>query len=256
MIFKRGVSEVVANVLIVLLVVVGVAVLWAAVKPTIERTADTVQSDCFNVQLEIVKCEIDFSNTNPGAWDAKVTLKRNPGQGDLREVVLDYKGSQIYYSPTFQFNPTYSTFSLDYVKHLLDQQTHILRKPSTDLRELETKTFSDILGANDNFNSQALSTNVFLNLILPGPTSPATYSLSQLSLGGIIISPGFIPSSITVRAVVGDGLQICDIETIPASCACFDGDTASFGTPNCQAIMPEVQNPPVCTSLPCTINLL
>ena len=54
---RKGVSEVVANVLIVLLVIVGIAVIWSVVKPTIERTADTVQSDCFTVQVEPQSCD-------------------------------------------------------------------------------------------------------------------------------------------------------------------------------------------------------
>ena len=53
---RKGVSEVVANVLIVLLVIVGIAVIWSVVKPTIERASDTVQSDCFTVQVEPQSC--------------------------------------------------------------------------------------------------------------------------------------------------------------------------------------------------------
>src|SRR3989344_181788 len=53
---RKGVSEVVANVLIVLLVIVVIAVILSVVKPTIERTADTVQSDCFTVQVEPQSC--------------------------------------------------------------------------------------------------------------------------------------------------------------------------------------------------------
>ena len=54
---KKGVSTVVANVLIVLLVIVGIAVIWAVVNPTLEKSAKGIQaSDCFNVKVKPVSC--------------------------------------------------------------------------------------------------------------------------------------------------------------------------------------------------------
>ena len=55
---KKGVSEVVANVLIVLLVIVGIAVIWSVVKPTIDKGAGGIQNagDCFSVSVSPVSC--------------------------------------------------------------------------------------------------------------------------------------------------------------------------------------------------------
>ena len=54
---KKGVSTVVANVLIVLLVIVGIAVIWAVVNPTLEKSAKGIQTaDCFNVKVKPVSC--------------------------------------------------------------------------------------------------------------------------------------------------------------------------------------------------------
>jgi FlaG/FlaF family flagellin (archaellin) len=52
---KKGVSEVVANVLIVLLVIVGVAVVWAVVKPTLDKSSKQIAgaNDCFGANLEV-----------------------------------------------------------------------------------------------------------------------------------------------------------------------------------------------------------
>lgn len=78
---RKGVSEVVANVLIVLLVIVGIAVIWSVVKPTIDRGAEGVQADCFTVQVEPVRCVANGAN-----WD--VTVKRNPGSGTFDSIEL------------------------------------------------------------------------------------------------------------------------------------------------------------------------
>lgn len=82
---RKGVSEVVANVLIVLLVIVGIAVIWSVVKPTIDKGAAGIQSDCFTVQVEAVSC-VPGSSGNADEWD--VTVKRSPGSGSFESIEL------------------------------------------------------------------------------------------------------------------------------------------------------------------------
>jgi hypothetical protein len=53
---KKGVSAVVANVLIILLVVVGVALIWAAVRPAIEEGSEGIQADCITTSVEVQSC--------------------------------------------------------------------------------------------------------------------------------------------------------------------------------------------------------
>ncbi|MBS3081814.1 hypothetical protein J4416_02665 [Candidatus Pacearchaeota archaeon] len=92
---KKGVSEVVANVLIVLLVIVGIAVIWSVVKPTIDKGAKGINSDCFTLQIEPVSCVKDGN-----AY--KVNIKRNPGAGvfDAVELVFeDADGGSDRFSP-------------------------------------------------------------------------------------------------------------------------------------------------------------
>ncbi len=56
---KKGVSTIVANVLIVLLVIVGVAVIWAVVNPTLEKSAKGISAaDCFDVDVRPVSCTV------------------------------------------------------------------------------------------------------------------------------------------------------------------------------------------------------
>lgn len=78
---RKGVSEVVANVLIVLLVIVGIAVIWSVVKPAIDKGAQGVENagDCFSVQVQPESCTANGAN-----WD--VVVKRNPGQGNFDNI--------------------------------------------------------------------------------------------------------------------------------------------------------------------------
>ncbi|MDP4039666.1 MAG: hypothetical protein Q8P57_03750 [Candidatus Pacearchaeota archaeon] len=73
---KKGVSAVVANVLIILLVVVGVALIWAAVRPAIEDATEDIDSGCLTVSVEPVSC-----SANSGAGFA--VLRRNVGASDV-----------------------------------------------------------------------------------------------------------------------------------------------------------------------------
>jgi hypothetical protein len=93
---RRGVSEVVANVLIVLLVIVSIAVVWSVVKPTIDKGTKGIQSDCFTINVEPISCSSDVSG-----WNVK--LKRNPGAGNFESVELvfeDASGNIERYSPS------------------------------------------------------------------------------------------------------------------------------------------------------------
>ena len=85
---KKGVSEVVANVLIVLLVIVGVAVIWSVVKPTIDKSAKGIETGtaCTGVSLEVVSCA-QGDTTND--WD--VVVKRNTGAGELTGLKLIFE---------------------------------------------------------------------------------------------------------------------------------------------------------------------
>jgi hypothetical protein len=93
---KKGVSEVVANVLIVLLVIVGVAVVWAVVKPTLDKSSQgvTKASDCFTVKLEPVSCtDAVPGNTNGDTAPFTVVVKRGTGTGTVEKANLIFEDS-------------------------------------------------------------------------------------------------------------------------------------------------------------------
>ena len=58
---KKGISAVVANVLIVLLVVASVAIIWAVVRPTIEQAGEGIEAGCFTVQVSPKSCALSAS---------------------------------------------------------------------------------------------------------------------------------------------------------------------------------------------------
>ncbi len=89
MLKRKGVSEVVANVLIVLLVIVGIAVIWSVVKPTIDKGAKGIQSDCITLSVDPVKCVLDAS----GGSNVIVTVKRNTGLGVFSAVEFIFENA-------------------------------------------------------------------------------------------------------------------------------------------------------------------
>lgn len=80
---KEGIGSVVATVLIVLLVIIGVAILWTAVRPLISSTGNRVQPDCFTLDLDVSSCTYS-AGTAP--YTANLVIRRGVGEGDLKAV--------------------------------------------------------------------------------------------------------------------------------------------------------------------------
>jgi hypothetical protein len=91
---KRGLSQVVTTILIILIVVVAIGIIWAAVRPVIENTTTEVTADCFKLDWEVVSCttltDIDTtvdsddptdSDTTNDADGTEIVIKRNVGSG-------------------------------------------------------------------------------------------------------------------------------------------------------------------------------
>ncbi len=78
---KRGLGNVVATILIVLLVIIGVAILWRSIRPLISSAGNRVQPDCFTVELDITGCVY-----SSGGQSAVVSVRRGVGKGDVKAV--------------------------------------------------------------------------------------------------------------------------------------------------------------------------
>jgi hypothetical protein len=83
MVNKKGMSDVVTNVLIILLVIVAVGILWAFLQPLFTKSGTKLQQAqaCLDITLEPVKCVVSGN-------DANVTVKRNEKVANLVEMRL------------------------------------------------------------------------------------------------------------------------------------------------------------------------
>jgi hypothetical protein len=61
---KRGLSNIVATVLIVLLALAAVAIVWGFLRPTFNRAASStnLKSSCFLVELEPTLCSVNYTS--------------------------------------------------------------------------------------------------------------------------------------------------------------------------------------------------
>lgn len=86
---KRGLSDLVATVLIVLLALAAVMLVWGFLKPAFERTGSQIdlRSQCIDIEVEPTACTYDSNNT------AVVTVK-----------VLSGEPTQVYAAVEFDDN--------------------------------------------------------------------------------------------------------------------------------------------------------
>ena len=212
---KKGVSTIVANVLIILLVVVGVALIWAAVRPSIEEGSEGIQADCFTAQVETTGCTPDTSTATLNDWE--VTVKRNPGAGDLTGL-------------KFRFENAAGT-----VTEIDDQLT-------AQLDELESKPFTSaaltqltgpICGGAVTACSSLTSTGagtcatqqagcgdpITGNTCSGTATGTCVGTTSALCTGvlGCVWNAG--PAKVSVAALVGPQQRVCDIISSPVTCS-------------------------------------
>ena len=76
---KRGLSQVVTTVLIILLVLVAILIIWGFVRPTIESTGEQVTADCLQIDLRPTACTIATTS---------VTVERGADNADLQKIRL------------------------------------------------------------------------------------------------------------------------------------------------------------------------
>ena len=86
MVNKKGLSDVVTTVLIVLLTLVAIGVLWSFLQPLFTKSGSKIQQTeaCLSLDLEVVNCR---------ALSGNVTVKRNPGAANLKEIRLIFEKS-------------------------------------------------------------------------------------------------------------------------------------------------------------------
>lgn len=96
---KKGLSDIVTNVLIILLVLVAVGIIWRFVSPAIRTGAGGIEgsADCLKANFEAVSCKMN------AAGNYNITVKRNSGAAtvsELRFVFSNAAGEQRVNSTT------------------------------------------------------------------------------------------------------------------------------------------------------------
>src|SRR4030042_5531249 len=105
----RGLSTVVATLLIILLVMVAIAILWGVIRSVIKSNAESISLGKFTINLEI----LDVYPSN-GITDTGIKVRRNAGEGELEGII-------------------FSIFD--------GEKNHLYERRDVNLDELEVRTF-------------------------------------------------------------------------------------------------------------------
>ena len=108
---KRGLSTIVATLIIILLVLVAVGLIWVVVRNVIQDSAEQVQLGRFTLDLSIEQVQLNENQVS-------VKLKRNAGDGDfvaLKFVVDDWiiQIRKIKFGRTIALDNPYRSLELD-----------------------------------------------------------------------------------------------------------------------------------------------
>jgi len=80
---KRGLSEVIITVLIILISIAAIFLVWQFLKPTLKEEAGSINLDKVKVDLEINRNSLIASSVNDSF---KINVIRNAGEGDLTKI--------------------------------------------------------------------------------------------------------------------------------------------------------------------------
>ena len=195
---KKGVSEVVANVLIVLLVIVGIAVIWSVVKPTIDKGAGGIQNagDCFSVSVSPVSC-----TKSNGALEIPVTCTGTPSAGGT--CTTGSSVSQANCQAGCVWGGTAAVASTNGIPVGSDKV--VIRRNSGG------GTFENVVAMfSDGSNSGPVNMNI---------ASTGTAGLTELaSTNVILLVPSTVGAVHTVTVVPKVGGQLCQVTELPISC--------------------------------------
>jgi len=110
---NKGLSTIVATLLIILLVLVAVGIIWVVIKNVISNSSEQISTGTFTISLEIVSASQPQDSSN-NIINTNIKVKRNAGEGELEGLIFTiFDGTDTY---------TY-------------------KKTNVSLDQLETKTF-------------------------------------------------------------------------------------------------------------------
>lgn len=87
---KRGLSDVITNVLIILLVLIAVGIIASFVIPLLRNTGDQITDaqECLNIKVNVAKCSLVLNSSN--GYDSIISVNREAGasSAQFKEVRL------------------------------------------------------------------------------------------------------------------------------------------------------------------------
>jgi len=106
---KRGISSVVATILLILIAILAILIFWFLLRGFLKKSASGIETSCLTLDLKIEKAQI---NTSSDIF--YVNIKRNPGAGNLSGIRFK----------------------------IINSSESVLRDKSPGMVELETRIFS------------------------------------------------------------------------------------------------------------------
>ena len=109
---KRGLSQVVTTVILILLIIMAIAGIWIVVDRVILQGTSRINLEQFTIDLKIVSAKINYSSEI-----AEIRVRRNQGEGNLtaiKFIVEDQRTSEVFEERFTRFEElAEKTFTLD-----------------------------------------------------------------------------------------------------------------------------------------------
>jgi hypothetical protein len=162
---RKGMSEVVTTVLIILLVLGAIVIIWAVVKPMLERSSQQINTDSITSSLSIAPNSLKITPDN------NITLKvlRNVGEGNITgvNVILETSSGQR------------KTFKIPGEIKELETKTISIPKSTHGITEEITKVLVSAIVTNSNgeevYSSMTSSANAPAPVSIPLPSGLVIY---------------------------------------------------------------------------------
>ena len=93
---KRGLSEIVTAILIVVLVIIAILIIWAILKPMIKSGSEQVHESKVTILLDIIPADSYLDKeANEGKGEVGIKVKRQAGRGNLAGIkFIFHKGNE------------------------------------------------------------------------------------------------------------------------------------------------------------------
>jgi flagellin-like protein len=108
---KRGLSNIIAVLLMVMITIVAIAIVWFVLRGIIQKNTEEIRLSKFTIDLDIETLKITELTLT-------TRIKRNPGEGDLKGInflVFDGANTHVFEKLDIELNPLErKTFILDY----------------------------------------------------------------------------------------------------------------------------------------------